>query len=95
MAWQRFKVEIKGEDPVTVQSNVRDWASVPVNELQTLAGIFRVSHNALLRTRLTNVPLNFDAFMEVLDGIPEVLDEDVEPLDPTPTEASEPWPPPS
>lgn len=85
MAWQRLNVQIKGEDPVTVVTNARDWASLTFEEMQTTGALFRVAHNALVRTGEA-VPLNYDAFLEVLDGIPETAEEAAAPLDPTQTD---------
>jgi hypothetical protein len=82
MAWQKLSVKIKGEDPVTVDTHARDWASIPFDELQTAGALFRVCHNALIRSEIINVPLNYDAFLEVLDAMPTAIDEG-EPLDPT------------
>lgn len=83
MAWQRLSVQIKGEDePIMVETSARDWASLDFTELQTAGALFRVTHNALLRSHQVNVPLNYDAFLEVLEGMPEALEES-EPLDPT------------
>ena len=84
MAWQRLSVQMKGEDPIVVETSARDWASIPFDELQTAGALFRVTHNALIRHEV-NVPLNFDGFLEVLDAMPESVDEG-EPLDPTQTD---------
>lgn len=87
MAWQRFRVALKGEgDPVVVQTTGRDWAQVTMDPGQprALDMTFQVVHLALMRTGYANVPRNYDAFLEVLDGIPESLDADTtEQLDPT------------
>jgi hypothetical protein len=91
MAWQRLTVQMKGEEPVTVATSARDWASIPFDELQTAGALFRVTHNALIRNQI-NVPLNYDAFLEVLEAMPETVDEG-EPLDPTRTEPSDDWQP--
>ncbi len=93
MAWQHLSVQMKGEDPIIIETSARDWASLPFEELQTAGALFRVCHNALIRLRV-NVPLNYDAFLEVLEGMPESVEEG-EPLDPTPREVSDDWPPPS
>jgi hypothetical protein len=86
MAWQRFRVELKGEsEPIDVQTSARDWASVAIDPgaPKALDMNFRVVHAALLREGVA-VPRNYDAFLEVLDGIPEALDEDdATMLDPT------------
>ena len=93
MAWQRLSVSMKGEDePIVVETSARDWASLPFDELQTAGALFRVCHNALIRNRV-NVPLNYDAFLEVLEAMPEAVE--VEPLDPTQREASDDLLPPS
>ena len=82
MAWQRLSVSIKGEgEPITIITNARDWASISFDEMQTTGALFRVTHNALVRTGAP-VPLNYDDFLEVLDGIPETDDEAGDVLDP-------------
>jgi hypothetical protein len=86
MAWQRLKVIIKGEaEPFDVITSARDWASLTFDEMQTTGAVFKVAHNALVRTGAP-VPLNYDAFLEVLDGIPETAEEDTAALDPTQTD---------
>jgi len=86
MAWQRFLVALKGEDqPVEVQTNARDWAGVVMdpNQPRALDMQFRIVHSALLRAGV-EVPRDYDGFLEVLDGIPETVDdEDPTMLDPT------------
>jgi hypothetical protein len=88
MAWQRFRVRLKGEpEPILVQTAARDWANVVVDPGQPRAMdmTFRVVHSALVRAGADNVPRNYDAFLEVLDAIPETLDDDDDgnQLDPT------------
>jgi hypothetical protein len=86
MAWQRLVVSVKGEDPIEIETNARDWASISFDDMQTTGALFRVTHNALVRIGAP-VPLNYDAFLEVLDGIPETADEGADDtLDPTPTD---------
>ena len=86
MAWQRLSVSIKGEaEPIPIETNARDWASISFDEMQTTGALFRVTHNALVRIGAP-VPLNYDAFLEVLDGIPETSDEGDDMLDPIPTD---------
>jgi hypothetical protein len=90
MAWQRFRVELKGEEPVIVQTSARDWSAVTIDPgaPKALDMTFRVAHAALMRTG-ASVPRNYDAFLEVLEGIPESLDgEDPELANPTVTEPS-------
>jgi hypothetical protein len=87
MAWQRMRVLLKGEDPVDVQTNAWDWADVELTPGEGVKGLrltFQVAHHALVRTGVDGVPRDFDGFMEVLDGIPETLDDDSpDLLDPT------------
>lgn len=86
MAWQRFRVALKGEgEPVTVQTSARDWSGVTMDTAspRALDMTFQVVHQALLRAGY-DVPRDYDGFLEVLDGIPESLDDDAnEQLDPT------------
>lgn len=87
MAFQRFRVQIKGEDPVDVQTNAWDWADVELNPGEAVKGMkltFQVVHHALVREGADGVPRDFAGFMEVLDGIPDALDaESPDLLDPT------------
>jgi hypothetical protein len=86
MAWQRFRVELKGEsEPIVVETCARDWASLVIDPEtpRPMEMTFQVVHAALMRTG-TEVPRNYDAFLEVLDGMPESLDaEELEQLNPT------------
>lgn len=86
MAWQRFSVELKGEaEPVIVQTNARDFANVVMDPGQVKAlGIqFQIVHSALVRLGHP-VPRDYESFLEVLEGVPEPLDEeDATALDPT------------
>jgi len=92
MAWQRFSVELKGEDePVVVQTNARDWATVTIDPgaPKALDMTFRVVHSALVRNGVT-VPRDYGGFLEILEGIPTSLDdEDTDLLRPTDTERSD------
>lgn len=86
MAWQTMRVLLKGEDPVIVQTNARDWASVSIdpNNPKALDMTFRVAHHAMRRLNMDNVPRDYDGFLEVLDAIPETVEEDDgDLLDPT------------
>jgi hypothetical protein len=88
MAWQTLRVQLKGEDPVVVQTNARDWAAVVIdpNSPKALDMTFRVAHHAMRRLNMTNVPRDYDSFLEVLDAIPETVEEeDAQLLDPTQT----------
>ena len=50
MAWQRLNVSIKGEgEPIQIETNARDWASISFDDMQTTGALFRVTHNALVR----------------------------------------------
>lgn len=85
MAWQRFSVELEGREPLEVQTSARDWASVPIDATgpRALDMTFRVVHAALVRTG-ADVPRAYEAFLDVLEGIPESLDaDDGALLDPT------------
>jgi len=82
MAWQRFSVELKGEDqPIVVQTNARDWSNVTIDPgaPKALDMTFRVVHSALVRNGVT-VPRDYQGFLEVLEGIPTSLDGDDEEL---------------
>jgi len=86
-AWQRFRVELEGYDePIDVQSNGLDWASVPIdaNAPRAMDMTFRVVHSALLRAGV-DVSRDYRTFLaKELAGIPEALDEsDAGMLDPT------------
>lgn len=86
MAWQRFLVTLKGEDPVIVETNARDKATIvldPANP-RPFELMYRMVHNAMRRQRYDNVPRDFEGFLEVLADDPQPLDaEDSEALDPT------------
>jgi hypothetical protein len=86
MAWQRFAVQLKGEaEPIIVQTSARDWSNVTMDPgaPRALDMTFQVVHAALLRSD-HDVPRDYRGFLEVLDGIPESLDDDTnEQLDPT------------
>ena len=87
MSWQRLSVQLKGEpEPVVVQTTAKDWAAVVIdpNSPKALDMTFRVAHHALRRVNHDNVPRDYDSFLEVLEAIPETLDDaDGEALDPT------------
>jgi len=86
MAWQKMRVTLKGEDPVEVQTSARDWAAVTIdpNSPKALDMTFRVAHHAMRRLNMSNVPRDYDSFLEVLDGIPDTITEDDgDMLDPT------------
>jgi hypothetical protein len=87
MAWQRFRVELAGRDPLEVQTSARDWANVTVdpNAPKAIDLTFRVVHSALVRTGAEDVPRSYDQFLDMLDGIPEDIDGNggEDPLDPT------------
>lgn len=84
MAWQTMSVELKGEDaPIVVQTNALDWRLIQFDGAAPLDGLWQAVHHALVRTG-ANVPRDYDGFLEVLDGMPEVVDQDdLGPLDPT------------
>jgi hypothetical protein len=86
MAWQKLRVTLKGEDPVDVQTSARDWASVSIdpNAPKALDMTFRVAHHAMRRLNMSNCPRDYDSFLEVLEGIPDTVeDDDGDLLDPT------------
>lgn len=86
VAWQRFRVELTDHEPLEVQTNARDWAGIPIDAAgpRALDMTFRVVHAALVRTGADGVPRDYNAFLDVLDGIPESLDaDDAELMDPT------------
>jgi hypothetical protein len=84
--WQRFAVLLRGTDePVEAQTNARDWAQLkidPSEGLEAAAITFHVVHLALLRAGV-DVPADYDAFLDVLDGMPEVIEGAPPALDPT------------
>jgi hypothetical protein len=86
MSWQRFKVELVDREPLEVQTSARDWSNVVIDPGAPKAVdlTFRVVHAALVRTG-ADVPRSYDAFLDVLDGIPTDLegDDGESPLDPT------------
>jgi hypothetical protein len=84
MAWQRFLVSIKGEDPIEVQTNARDMAAIVMDAAnpRPLDIMFQQVHNAMRRQQM-NVPRDYPSFLEVLDGVPEPVGDDVDGLDPT------------
>jgi hypothetical protein len=84
MAWQRMSVELKGEaEPITVQTNALDWRRVQIREDAPIDALWQALHAALLRTGV-EVPRDYEGFLEILDGMPEVVDDgDTAPLDPT------------
>jgi hypothetical protein len=86
MAWQKFRVLLKGEgEPLEVQTSARDWAGLEIDMAapRAMNMTFQVVHAALLRTG-HDVPRDFDGFLEVLDGLPESLDGgEPNALDPT------------
>lgn len=86
--WQRFRVYLKGEDePLEVQTIARDFTSIPMDPARGINAIdmsYRAVHAALLRMGVDAVPRDYDSFIdEVLDGFPDVLDEDTDALRPT------------
>jgi len=86
MAWQKMRVTLKGEDPVEVQTSARDWAAVTIdpNSPKALDMTFRVAHHAMRRLNMSNVPRDYDSFLEVLESIPDTVEEDDgDLLDPT------------
>jgi hypothetical protein len=76
--WQQISVELKGEDvPVIVQTTAMDWAPVRAQagaDSQPVDMLFQVAHNALRRIGHP-VPRDYRGFLEVLDGMPETLEE--------------------
>jgi hypothetical protein len=91
--WQRFAVLLKGDaEPIVVQVVARDWATVTMDPAAGLAAMgltFQVVHNALLREGV-DVPRDYDGFLDVLDAMPEAIDDaDPNALDPTPAGRSD------
>lgn len=87
MAWQSFRVMLKGEaEPVEVETNAFDWAGVTIDPSapKALDMTWRAIHAGLVRTGAP-VPRDYRGFLEVLDGMPETLDDGDEssPTDPT------------
>lgn len=85
MPFQRFLVQLKGDDPVEVQTNARDMAAVVMDAAnpRPLDIMFQQIHAAMRRQQMS-VPRDYASFLEVLDDIPTALDEDAgDELDPT------------
>jgi hypothetical protein len=86
MAWQRLSVPIAGEpEPIVVQTVAVDWRLVAFTPDAPLDGLWQAVHRALVRTGAP-VPKDYPGFLDVLDGMPEVVDDDddgIAPLDPT------------
>lgn len=84
MAWQRFLVTVKGEDPVEVETNARDMAAIVMDAAnpRPMDIMFQTVHNAMVRQRM-NVPRDYQGFLEVLEAIPESLEDTADVLDPT------------
>ena len=81
MAWQKFTVEIKGEgEPIEVQTNALDWQKVQLDPKAPMDGMWQAIHRALVRTGAP-VPKDYPGFLEVLDSMPELADDET--LDPT------------
>ena len=86
MAFPVFRVQLKGEDPIDVQTSAFDKLGLEVNPNHPTPfdSIYRMAHNALRRTGHENVPRDFNGFLEMLEGDPEVVDPgDDDALDPT------------
>lgn len=86
--WQRFRVYLKGEDePIEVQTTARDFTAIPLDPARGINAIdmsYRAVHAALVRLGVDAVPRDYDSFVdEVLDGFPDVIDEDPTALHPT------------
>lgn len=81
--WQRFRVELEGEEPSEVQTNARDWAAVSINAERPMDATFRVIHASMVRQGMA-VPRHYEQFLDALAGPVETVDEDPELLDPTP-----------
>lgn len=85
MPWQRMQVELKGEpEPVVVQTTAQDWRRIRMDMGDSpIDALWQALHAALLREG-ASVPDDYEGFLEVLGGMPEVLDDgDPAPLDPT------------
>jgi hypothetical protein len=74
MAWQRFTVQLKGEDPITVAPNALDWRFVRMDPQFPMDGMWQAVHHALLRAD-AEVPRDYEGFLEALDGMPEAADD--------------------
>lgn len=85
-SWQVFTVELKGEpEPFTVPTCALDWRNVTMdpNRPRALDVTFQLCHQAMKRLNMP-VPRDYDGFCELLEGIPETIEEgDPEQLDPT------------
>lgn len=85
MGWQTFKVELKGEDdPIEVTPNALDWRFVQLDPSRLMDGTWQAIHLALVRTGAP-VPRDYKGFLETLESLPEIADDDggAAPLDPT------------
>lgn len=93
MGWQRFRVRTKGQDAIEVQTAAMDWASVTIEpgSPKALDMTFQVVHNALRRVGAP-VPRDYRGFLEVLEDMPEAMDDaegaDLDPTDGTLSEGS-------
>jgi hypothetical protein len=77
-SWQRFRVYLKGEPDVIVQTKARDWADVrmePGADVAAMNMTFQVVWAACKREGIA-VPLDYVGFLEALDGMPDALDEE-------------------
>jgi len=81
-----MSVELKGEpEPFVVTTAAVDWRLVRFDPEAPLDGLWQAVHRALVRTGAP-VPKDYPGFVEVLDGMPEVVegaDDGILPLDPT------------
>jgi hypothetical protein len=84
MAWQRFRVTIKGQDPVEVETNARDMAAIVMDSAnpRPLDIMFQTVHNAMRRQQM-EVPRDYLGFLEVLESIPEAVEDDPDAMVPT------------
>lgn len=85
MAWQSFRVKLKGDEEVVVETNALDMASIimdPANP-RPVDLVFHQIHNAMVRQRMS-VPRDYEGFLELLESMPEAVEEaDPAALDPT------------
>lgn len=85
MAWERVSIPLAGRDPVIAQPNALDWRAVKFDLDAPLDGLWQAAHRYLVRTGV-DVPRDYLAFLEALDGMPETVngsDDGLAPLDPT------------
>lgn len=85
--WQRFTVYLKGQPDLIVQTESRDFAKIPMDPGAGVSPIdmsYHAVHAALLRMGVEGVPKDYGAFLDELDGFPDLIeDTPADAMDPT------------